>query len=111
MSVKTMNKTQIVEEIYKKQIPEKISNSIRDFLSLDDKRDYIQEMYLILMELPEDKFFRLYRDKVLSKYFAQICITQLTVKDSAFYQKLRGRIDTISLEQLLITLEDENQEN
>ena len=40
-----MNKTQIVEEIYKKQIPEKISNSIRDFLSLENKMDYIHEMY------------------------------------------------------------------
>lgn len=106
-----MNKTQIVEEIYKMQIPEKISNSIRDFLCLDDKLDYIQEMYLILMELPEDKFFRLYRDKELSRYFAQICLTQLCSKNSSFYAKLRGKLDTISIELLLTDLDDENQED
>ena len=106
-----MNKTQIVEEIYKKQIPEKISNSIRDFLSLENKMDYIQEMYLTRMEIPDDKFFRLYRDKELPKYFAQICLNQICSKNSSFYQKLIGKIDTISLEQLLMTLEDENQED
>ena len=63
------------------------------------------------MEITDDKLFRLYRDNELHKYFAEICLNKICSKNSSFYQKLIGKIDTISLEQLLITLEDENQED
>ena len=39
--------------------------------------DYQQEMYLILLETPEDKLIKLYNDKELDNYSQKVELNQL----------------------------------
>lgn len=78
----------IISEVIANAIPEKISNKEKDRLRCeDDRMDYIQEMYAILMEIPDEKILKLYNESKLNDYFAQICINQIINPKSSFYKK------------------------
>ena len=82
----------IITEIYRKQIPNKIYNKLKRKLPYEeDVEDYQQEMYLILLETPEDKLIKLYNDKELDNYFARICINQLVNKNSNLHKLLQTK--------------------
>lgn len=82
----------IITEIYQKKIPIKIYNKLKRKLPYaEDVEDYQQEMYLILLETPEDKLIKLYNDKELDNYFARICINQLVNKNSNLHKLLQTK--------------------
>lgn len=82
----------IITELYRKQIPNKIYNKLKRKLPYEeDVEDYQQEMYLILLETPEDKLIKLYNDKELDNYFARICINQLVNKNSNLHKLLQTK--------------------
>lgn len=82
----------IITELYKKNIPMKVYNKLkRDLPYIEDVEDYQQEMYLILLETPEDKLIKLYNDKELDNYFARICINQLVNKNSNLHKLLQTK--------------------
>lgn len=69
-------------------LPEKMANKFNSrFKNTQDKYDYIQEMYLILLEVPDDKLQGLYERKELPNYFSQICLNQITNHHSKFNKK------------------------
>lgn len=81
----------IITEIYRKNIPMKIYNKLKRKLPYEeDVEDFCQEMYLILLETPEDKLIKLYNDKELDNYFARICINQLVNKNSNLHKLLQS---------------------
>lgn len=83
----------IITEIYRKNIPIKIYNKLKRKLPYaEDVDDYQQEMYLILLETPEDKLIKLYNDKELDNYFARICINQLVNKNSNLHKLLQTKL-------------------
>lgn len=83
----------IITELYRKQIPMKIYNKLKRKLPYaEDVDDYQQEMYLILLETPEDKLIKLYNDKELDNYFARICINQLVNKNSNLHKLLQTKL-------------------
>lgn len=91
-------RNKIIEEIYNKHIPEKILSKVNKLNSYEDREDYIQEMYLILLEIPKDKLIKLYEKKELADYFSKICINQMTNQKSTTHTKLQTFIDKSKIE-------------
>lgn len=94
---------EIFDYIYKLQIPEKMANKIRRFKYNMDYKDYIQDMYLILLELDNNKIEKLYNkgNKELANYFAKICLNQLTKMNSQWHKKIEGKVPTVSFDSLI----------
>lgn len=83
----------IFNEIYKKKIPEKISSMNTDkFKETEDIDDYVQEMYLILLTIDENKIKDLYKEKKLEDYFAKICYNQLNNTKSTYNTLMENNI-------------------
>lgn len=94
-----MDKNKIITEIYNKCIIEKIASKLSNrFKREEDMSDYIQEMYLILLDMPEDKLFRLYTDKELDNYIAQIALNQLVNTQSKFHRLMEDNINKVQIE-------------
>lgn len=80
----------IINELYTKNIPMKVYNKLKKKLnSIEDIEDYKQEMYLILLETPEDKILDLHKQGKLYDYFARICINQLVNYRSKLHKTLQ----------------------
>lgn len=87
-------------EVYNRSIPEKIANKERcRFKSNEDREDYIQEMYLTLFQMPDEKVATLYKKKEIYDYFARVCINQL-INDKSTYNKLmEHNIEKVQLKE------------
>lgn len=80
----------LITELYTKNIPMKVYNKLKKKLnSIEDVEDYTQEMYLILLETPEDKILDLHKQGKLDDYFARICINQLVNHRSNLHKTLQ----------------------
>lgn len=100
-----MTKNDIITEIYEKGIAEKMCNSFRPFI---DEREFAQEMILILLEMDDDKLFRLYNNKELDKYYASVCYYQVIRDNSKFNKKMENNLDKISFDLEKYELQDED---
>lgn len=87
-----IDKSQIIEKIYEKKIPESAWYRVKDSLF----EDYKQEMYLLLLELPDEKINKLVEQGKLEDYFYQICRKQ-AMQHSVFMKKIFGKGETIEL--------------
>lgn len=85
----TMTKNDIITSIYCKNYPEKAWKKPKDSAF----EDYKMEMYLILLEIPEAKLFKLYEAKELDDYFFSICRYQ-AAPTSQFHKMLFGKLKT-----------------
>lgn len=91
-------RNKIVEEMYVKAIPEKIANTYyTKFTQPYDRDDYVQEMYLILLQLDQDKLIQLYEKKQLEYYFYKVCRNQLVNYNSEFHRLMQSKIKFIPL--------------
>lgn len=86
----SMTRNQIIEEIYNKAIPDSVWRYYRDSLF----EDYKQEMYLLLLEMPEEKLFSLYKRGELEFYFIRMCRLQC-LKHSWFFNKIFGKVELV----------------
>ena len=91
-----MTRNEIVEKIYKQSIPKKAWKKLRD----SAYEDYCQEMYLLLLEMPEEKMYKLYEQGKLEDYFFRICQHQAS-SYSKFSKMLYGQIETVLLSELI----------
>jgi hypothetical protein len=68
-----------------------------------NKEDWKQEMWLIILELPEDKLIRLYENKELDWYILSIARNQVVNDRSTFNRKYNDKrityIDEYPVEQ------------
>lgn len=80
-----MNKQEIINIIYKEQW---IENIIKKY-NLDEslKADFIQEMYIILLEYNEDKIVELYNKNQLRYFLIRICVNNYKSVTSPWYKK------------------------
>ena len=80
-----MNKQEIINIIYKEHW---IENIIKKY-NLDEslKADFIQEMYLILLEYNEDKIVELYNKNQLKYFLIRICVNNYKSITSPWYKK------------------------
>ena len=103
---------EIFDSIYRLKLPEKIGKRFWSRLKqYRDYDDYVQEMYLILLELPEEKVNSLFYRGELADYFSKICLTQITNNSSYFHRLIEGRLETISIDDLIKKIENEDKED
>jgi hypothetical protein len=76
----------------------------------EDREDYCQDMYLILLETPLEKLQKLDEEGKLADYFARICINQLVNQKSVTHKKLETYIQKISLDNYETDRQRETQE-
>lgn len=74
----------IITDIYNKHIPIKIYKKLTPYYNWELLQDYEQQMLVELYNIPKDKLEKLYINKELDNYFAQICLNQLVNKKSTF---------------------------
>ena len=87
---------EIFDSIYRLKLPEKIWKRAKDSLF----EDYRQEMYLLLLEIPDEKVQDLVSRGKLADYFWNMCRYQ--AKDnSSFMNKMFGRIKTEDLSKII----------
>lgn len=87
-----MNKRdKILKDIYNSQIINKLAS--KHISKLNDYRDdFIQEMYLLLCEMPEDKLISLYENKELDYYIIYVAKAFAFNDNGDFWEKMKGRI-------------------
>lgn len=80
-----MNKNAIIEKIFRERLVENVI--VRYQFNRDLKKDFIQEIYMILLEYSEEKLIELYSKNQLKYFIIRICVNQFKSKTSPFYRK------------------------
>ena len=78
-----ISRDDVIKYLIDKELIDKLSTTFQSQLG-DNKADWVQEMWLIILELPEDKLVRLYENKELDWYIISIARNQVTNDKSKF---------------------------
>ena len=92
-----MKKDEVIKYLINKKLVERLGAHYQSYLE-NLKEDFQQELWLIILELPEDKIIRLYEDKQLDFYILSIARNQITNSNSKFNRKYRDRMEIIPLD-------------
>lgn len=76
-----------IEEVMNNKWLEEIANNIG--VTLDLKQDFIQEIYLILLQYDQSKLEQLMIDNKLKWFVIKICTNQYNSKSSPFYTRYK----------------------
>lgn len=82
---------EVIQYLLDKQLLEKLATTFCSQLG-SNKDDFIQEMWVIILELPTDKLVQLYKDKQLDWYVISIARNQVTNDKSTFNRKYNSKI-------------------
>ena len=89
---------QIIEEIYNEKIIErclaKYSKRMNGFIE-----DVVQDIYMMIIEMPEDKLLKLYNDNELTYYILTICKNQCVNKYSKSNKKYQTNVEKINYDE------------
>ena len=89
---------QIIEEIYNEKIIErclaKYSKRMNGFIE-----DVVQDIYMMIIEMPEDKLLKLYNDNELTYYILTICRNQCVNKYSKTNKKYQTNVKKINYDE------------
>lgn len=92
----TRNK--IIEEIYNEKSIErclaKYSKRMNGFIE-----DVVQDIYMMIIELPEDKLLKLYNDNELTYYILTICRNQCVNKYSTSNKKYQTNVKKMNYDE------------
>ena len=95
---------QIIEEIYKQKIIErclaKYSKRMNGYIE-----DVAQDIYMMILEMPEDKLLKLYNDNELTYYILSICRNQCTNIYSKSNKKYQTNVKKITYDEYAKKLE------
>lgn len=97
-----MTNQEIVNQISKEKTVEDITHNIR--VTSDYYDDFVQDMYLTLLEYPNDKLNEIYEKKQLKFFLARICINNWNSKTSPFYCKYKRPLSHLDMNQDLTKL-------
>ncbi len=86
----------IIEYIISMKLVEKLSSKYLHYLK-GDRDDFIQEMYIIILTIPQEKIITLFNNNDLVRYIIQIVKNQLFNKHSKFSVKYDRFIKKISI--------------
>lgn len=84
-----MSKNDIITEIYKKNLIEKLTNNFISKIGAY-KEDFRQHLYLILCNIDEEKLIGLYERKELEYYLYYIAKAQVFNERSDFWKEHKG---------------------
>jgi hypothetical protein len=93
-------KNQIIEKLYKENFIQSVIKKYTTKLSFEDEEDVSQEIYLILLEMPEEEIVQLFNNNQLNFYIVKIIKNQLLSITSMVYKLyLKNKINTVSLNE------------
>lgn len=93
-------KNQIIEKLYKENFIQNIIKKYTTKLTNEDEQDVSQEIYLILLEMPEEEIVRLFNNNQLNFYVVRIIKNQLLSTTSMVYKLyLKNKINHVSLNE------------
>lgn len=84
-----MTKTKIITKIANEKLIENIYNNMRNNVDKFIEKDFIQFVYLTLLEMDEEFLIKLYEDNELNKYINTIIKFNIFSKTSPFYYKVK----------------------
>lgn len=87
-----MTKNDIITELYNDNLFEKMATVYNTKLG-QHKEDWIQHMYLLTCEIPEEKLTDLYNKKELNYYLYYIGKAQAFNDHSEFWRDHKGRLN------------------
>lgn len=82
----------IIQNIIDMKIVDKIGRSYQKYLN-DEKDDYLQDLWLKILEMPEDKIIKLYNSNELVYYLLAVTKNDIFNKYSTFNKKYKKIID------------------
>lgn len=86
-----MTRDDVINTIINSNLIEKLSNTFVSRLGVN-KEDFIQEMYLILLEIPEERLVKLYTEGSLNFYLLSVARNQVVNDKSTFNKKYNSKI-------------------
>lgn len=87
-------KNEIICELFEKKIIDEIMHNFS--IKKNDWDDFMQEIYLILLEYDSDKLFEMYEKKQLKWFIIKIIQNQYFSKNSTFYCKYKKYYNIIN---------------
>lgn len=97
------DKEQIYQFIVNSGTVEKVTKKLHSYLR-GDIMDYIQDLYLLIFNVPEEKLFSLYMSgkQNLLNYCASICIYNLAGENTNLHKMCSSRqINSVSLDDFI----------
>lgn len=82
-----LTNTEIVEELLKDKVVEQVAKNIR--VESDYYDDFVQDIYLILLDYDNEKLNEIYKKKQLNFFITRICLNNWNSKTSPFYTKYK----------------------
>lgn len=102
-----MTVNDIVEEIYKTNLLTELCENIG--VTKNNMDDFLQEIYLILLEYDEEKLIEIYNKNQLKFFMVRIILNQHHSKNSPFYMKYkRYQLKANELTEEIIENNDNN---
>lgn len=81
-----MDRDKIIQEIYHSELVDKVTSSFSSWLK-NNKEDFVQEIYLMILQIPEDRLISLYTKGDLYFYIVRIMKNQCFYYKSVFNKK------------------------
>lgn len=105
-------KNQIIEKLYKENFIQSVIKKYTTKLSFEDEEDVSQEIYLILLEMPEEEIVQLFNNNQLNFYIVKIIKNQLlSTTSKVFKLYLKNKINTISINEEINKNNTEENDN
>lgn len=93
-----MTKNQILNDIIESQLIERCASTFKVYLGNEYYLDYIQEMYLYVISMAEDKLNKLYSANQLNYYILSICRNNIVNPKSKFWRTHKPRFQQVYIE-------------
>ena len=81
-----MDKNQVIEELYKHKIIEKIVYQVGRGEDPQNLEDCIQDLYVALLEKPKKLIISMYENKEINFYIANMAVRQIRSSTSPYYR-------------------------
>lgn len=93
-----MNRDDVIQWLFDSCLLEKLANKYKHYLTYD-RDDFVQEMWEIVLKIPNDKLIQLYVNAEIVNYITKIVKNQLFNKKSKFsktYERfiIKNTLDT-----------------
>ena len=91
-------RNQLIEEIYNEKIIERCLAKYSKRMK-GNIEDVVQDIYMMIIEMPEDKLLKLYNDNELTYYILTICRNQCVNKYSKSNKKYQTNVKKMNYDE------------
>jgi len=93
-------KNQIIEKLFRDKFIQNIIKKYTTKLTNEDEEDVVQEIFLVLLEMPEEEIVQLFNNNQLNFYIVKIIKNQLlSTTSKVFKLYLKHKLNTVQLNE------------